>query len=232
MDYQNRVGSKFGGGGMYGEAESNADRRERLRKLALETIDLAKDPYILRTHLGTIECKLCLTLHPNEGSYLAHTQGKKHQTNLARRAAKESKENELNMSTNAPGPEVIMPKKTFVKIGRPGYKVTKVKQNIPAQDGQEGRTRMGLMFQVHYPQIKDNERPRRRLMSAFEQRREMPNAAYQYLLIAAEPYETIAFRIPSGTVNINEEDDLGDDSVGWDFWDADTKNYSVQLLWD
>lgn len=27
---------------MYGEAESNADRRERLRKLALETIDLAK----------------------------------------------------------------------------------------------------------------------------------------------------------------------------------------------
>lgn len=88
------------------------------------------------------------------------------------------------MSTNAPGPEIIMPKKTFVKIGRPGYKVTKVKQNIPAQDGQEGRTRMGLMFQVHYPQIKDNERPRRRLMSAFEQRREMPNAAYQYLLVS------------------------------------------------
>jgi hypothetical protein len=26
------------------------------------------------------------------GSYLAHTQGKKHQTNLARRAAKENKE--------------------------------------------------------------------------------------------------------------------------------------------
>ena len=39
---QNRVGSKFGGGGVAGASESNIDRRERLRKLALETIDLAK----------------------------------------------------------------------------------------------------------------------------------------------------------------------------------------------
>ncbi|EOQ99566.1 Pre-mRNA-splicing factor sap62 [Wallemia ichthyophaga EXF-994] len=241
LDHQNRVGSKFGGGGIYGEAESNADRRERLRKLALETIDLSKDPYILRTHLGTIECKLCLTLHPNEGSYLAHTQGKKHQTNLARRAAKESKENELSMSTTnsngVPGPDTITPKKHFVKIGRPGYKVTKVKQVIGSSDGgadgnEPATTKVGLLFHVHLPQIKDNEKPRRRLMSAFEQRREMPNAAYQYLLIAAEPYETIAFRVPSGTVNINQQDQLGDDAVGWDFWDVDAKNYSVQLLWD
>ena len=41
---------------------------------------------------GSYECKLCLTLHNNEGSYLAHTQGKKHQANLARRADKEAKE--------------------------------------------------------------------------------------------------------------------------------------------
>lgn len=50
------------------------DRRERLRRLALETIDLAKDPYFMRNHLGQIECRLCLTLHNNEGNYLAHTQ--------------------------------------------------------------------------------------------------------------------------------------------------------------
>ena len=63
----------------------------------------------MRNHLGSYECKLCLTLHTNEGivqglygncgditccrllpgSYLAHTQGKKHQINLARRAARE-----------------------------------------------------------------------------------------------------------------------------------------------
>ena len=67
------------------------ERRERLAALAAETIDLAKDPYFMRfadlssvhfgdnlnlyrNHLGTYECKLCLTLHNNEASYLAHTQ--------------------------------------------------------------------------------------------------------------------------------------------------------------
>ena len=30
------------------------DRRERLRRLALETIDLSKDPYFMRNHLGQV----------------------------------------------------------------------------------------------------------------------------------------------------------------------------------
>jgi hypothetical protein len=106
--------------------QENVDRRERLRRLAMETIDLAKDPYYMRNHLGQvrvarrwwgaqrigacsraqvsrvedaspllpflvlcacacasltpvlpalqIECRLCLTVHTNEGNYLAHTQ--------------------------------------------------------------------------------------------------------------------------------------------------------------
>ena len=73
------------------EAQAAIDRRERLRKLALETIDLSKDPYFMRNHIGTFECKLCLTLHNTEGNYLAHTQGKRHQSNLARRAAMEAR---------------------------------------------------------------------------------------------------------------------------------------------
>ena len=40
------------------------DRRERLRRLALETIDLAKDPYFMRNHLGRYDpnpaiCQIC-----------------------------------------------------------------------------------------------------------------------------------------------------------------------------
>lgn len=31
------------------------DRRERLRRLAMETIDLAKDPYYMRNHLGQVQ---------------------------------------------------------------------------------------------------------------------------------------------------------------------------------
>ena len=76
MDFQNRAGGKTGTGGQASWSEMNRDRRERLRQLALETIDLAKDPYFMKNHLGSYECKLCLTLHNNEGSYLAHTQVK------------------------------------------------------------------------------------------------------------------------------------------------------------
>ena len=87
VDRQNRVGSKFGGGGVSSAQQTERERKERLRQLAMETVDLARDPYLMRNHLGTYECKLCLTLHTNEANYLSHTQGKKHQAGLARRAA-------------------------------------------------------------------------------------------------------------------------------------------------
>ncbi len=67
MDFQNRAGSKPGSGGVLSSQETAVARRERLRKLAMETIDLAKDPYLMKNHLGSFECKLCLTLHTNEG---------------------------------------------------------------------------------------------------------------------------------------------------------------------
>lgn len=70
----------------------------------------------MKNHLGSYECKLCLTLHNNEGNYLAHTQGKRHQQNLARRAAKEARDNPVLPQANRGS---IKPRKT-VKIGRPG----------------------------------------------------------------------------------------------------------------
>ena len=57
MDFQNRVGSKTGGGGVASWSESNRDRRERLRQLALETIDLNKVKMGLK-HLGPIEYEI------------------------------------------------------------------------------------------------------------------------------------------------------------------------------
>jgi splicing factor 3A subunit 2 len=54
----------------------------------------------MRNHIGTYECRLCLTLHSNEGSYMAHTQGKKHQTNLARRVAREARDAVIAPQTN------------------------------------------------------------------------------------------------------------------------------------
>ncbi|CAD6576942.1 MAG: hypothetical protein CYPHOPRED_000128 [Cyphobasidiales sp. Tagirdzhanova-0007] len=207
----------FGGGGVAGVNESSVDRRERLRKLALETIDLAKDPYILRNHLGGIECRLCLTLHTNEGSYLAHTQGKKHQTNLARRAAREAKDTSVYQAQlqAAQTPNTQIQVKQFIKIGSPGYQVTKIKDPITGQ--------LGLLFQIHYPKIQKDIRPRQRFMSSYEQHVEAPAREYQYLVIAAEPYQSISFKIQSREVDAAE-------GRSWEYWDPDSHTYSFQFL--
>lgn len=54
MDFQNRPGGKTGSGGVASWSETNRDRRERLRQLALETIDINKDPYFMKNHLGNL----------------------------------------------------------------------------------------------------------------------------------------------------------------------------------
>ncbi len=52
-----------------------------------------------------------------------------------------------------------------------------------------------LLFQIDYPEITDNIVPKHRFMSGFEQHVETPDRRWQYLLFAAEPYETIAFKV-------------------------------------
>merc|ERR1711935_10531 len=210
MDFQNRAGSKPGSGGAASGQNEAIERRERLRKLALETIDIQKDPYFMKNHLGQYECKLCLTLHMNEGNYLAHTQGKRHQYNLGRRAAQDSSD------TVTPAPVIkpkVQPRKT-VKIGRPGYRVTKQREPETNQ--------RSLVFQVDYPEIEEGLQPRHRFVSAYEQRVEAPDPNYQYLIFACEPYENIAFKIP------NKEIDKNDDKFHT-YWDHLKLCFTLQL---
>ena len=54
---------------------------------------------------------------------------------------------------------------------------------------------------MEYPEIDDGEKPRHRFMSAYEQKKEAWDKAYQYLLFAAEPYEVIAFKVPNMEVD-------------------------------
>ena len=49
--------------------------------------------------------------------------------------------------------------------------------------------------QIDYPEIVDGVVPRHRFMAAYEQKVEPPDKKWQYLLFAAEPYETIAFKV-------------------------------------
>jgi len=211
VDRQNRAGHK--GGAPATDQEMAMDRRERLRKLALETIDLSKDPYFMPNHLGSYECKLCLTLHTNEGSYLAHTQGKKHQINLARRAAKEK---EMQTFGVAPPPKAgTKTVRKTIKIGRPGYRVTKCRD--PSSKDKV------LLFEVEYPEIETNTVPKTRMMSAYEQKVETPDPEHQYLLLAAEPYETICFKIPNGSISTEDKDK-------WhEAWDRQKKQFTLQI---
>ncbi|KAI9172080.1 Beta-phenylalanine transaminase [Paramyrothecium foliicola] len=220
MDYQNRAGSKFGGGGVASQSATNADRRERLRKLALESIDLDKDPYFFKNHVGSFECRLCLTVHQNDGSYLAHTQGKKHQTNLARRAAREQKEGKQNVDPATGLPVGITgaglgARKNIVKIGRPGYKITKIRDPVSRQQG--------LLFQLQYPDATPETDPKWQVMNAFTQRVEEPDRNFQYFLVAAEPYETVGFKIPARELDKREDKQFS-------FWDPDAKEFWVQVM--
>ena len=150
-------------------------------------------------------------LHNNEGSYLAHTQGKKHQSNLARRAAKDAKDNNQlpQLSTKS-----RVDVKKFVKIGRPGYRITK---QLDASNNQQS-----LLFQIDYPEIADHIMPRHRFMSAYEQKIEPPDRHWQYVLFAAEPYETIAFKVPSREVDKSE-------GKFWTLWNKDSKQFFLQF---
>ncbi|CAO3647542.1 unnamed protein product [Cunninghamella blakesleeana] len=80
-----------------------------------------------------------------------------------------------------------------------------------------------MLFQIQYPHIAEDVIPRHRFMSAYEQHVETPNKSHQYLLIAAEPYETIAYKIQSKEI---------DRSPGkfWTHWDKDSKQFSMQFF--
>ena len=59
-------------------------------------------------------------------------------------------------------------------------------------------------------------------MSAFEQRIEAPDKNFQFLLFAAEPYVTVAFKIPNMEIDRNE-------GKFYENWDVDRKIYIMFL---
>lgn len=221
VDRQNREGVRFGGGAPASDAQQSRARRDRLRQLALETFDVTKDPYLSRNHVGSLECRLCTTVHATEGSYMAHTMGKRHQQSLQRRAERDAK---LNSNTNLARllPSARVPVRKSLKIGRPGYKVTKffVPGTGTGSDGGE-QANKGLEFELHFPDIEPGMQPRHSFMSAFEQRVEPIDKRFQYLLFAAHPYETVGFKLPNEPVDKHQFETR---------WDKDAKVFRLKLV--
>ena len=96
-----------------------------------------------------------------------------------------------------------------VTIGVPQYVVERF-----VVEGERGGPQVGLRITVSYPEIVDGIQPRHRFMSAFEQKIEVPDKEFQYVLFAAEPYSTIAVKIP----NLPLDRDPNKFYTNWD-WD-------------
>ena len=227
--------NKIGTGGYSSISMINLERRDRLRKIAAETTDLMKDPYFYRNHMGIYECKLCLTIHNNEGSYLAHTQSKKHQTNLNKRKVIEAKHNLLIQEIKNEQKEKMENLKIkYIKIGRPAYRIMKEKDFMSHK--------RKIKFEIDYPLIKENITPQFRIMSELEvntqkngnnedddinnkindeEKNKIENK-YHYVVFAAEPYENIAVRIPNMPLDYNTEKHFS-------YWDEGKKIFYLTL---
>jgi splicing factor 3A subunit 2 len=136
-------GAKKGAGDLASEELVKLQRKERLRGIAAVVFDIKNDPYVMKNHIGGLECRLCSTPHPNEANYMVHTEGKRHKENLAKRMA------QLNKNKPATAAPVVERKKIEVrrtpKIGRPGFKIVK-------QLDRE-RNRHSLLFRVRRHQM-------------------------------------------------------------------------------
>ena len=62
-----------------------------------------------------------------------------------------------------------------------------------------------------------------RFMSSFEQKVEPADRHWQYLVIAADPYDTIAFKIPSQEI-------LTENEHFFTHWDVDSCQFSIQFM--
>lgn len=163
------------------------------------------DDQILRHESGSVECKLCLTLHPNETSFLAHAQGKRHQTNQQKLATKSKPETNSQSIKGA--------SQTTRKVGIPRYQIQKIKDSET--------NKMGFQIELSIPKFNSPIPPMYRIMSTYEQTIEPINSDYQYLVLVAEPYENVAFKIPSKPI---------DEDKSWDFYNKTKNSYNLQLM--
>jgi len=177
------------GGGEYNAQLDKIERSHRLSTLKLQDKDLSEEQNLFRNQYGLLECKLCCTHHRTEASYIAHTYGKQHQRNLERRRVVLARK-EAMVGGCRTGAQPKPPPSThkLPKIGDPGFNIYRTKNPSGS---------LSILFELTYDQIKKNTAPKYRIMSTFEQKMEAPDPRYQFVLFAAQPYNTVAFKIPN-----------------------------------
>lgn len=243
MSYSGRVNSKKGSGGLADRSEAGVYLKQRVKELlANDVLNLDADPYVYKNHLGILECKICLTTHVNEASYISHLCGKKHQINLSKRKDLDQKFNKQQTTPKFDNLVSITntPKRKWIKIGKPAYKIIKLRD--PDTD------QLGVLICVKLPKISVEE-PFFRFMSNFELtvknkslynsfikknissygRSDLSN--FQCLVISAEPYENICFLIPDKKEIEKSTNSDNASNNYWSHWDSDVKDFYLQFFY-
>ncbi|RKP32145.1 hypothetical protein METBISCDRAFT_21667 [Metschnikowia bicuspidata] len=241
MDYTDRVNSKKGAGAIADRQEANLHTKQRIKSLLMTlVIDLEKDPYLFRNHLGNLECRLCLTQHTTESSYLSHLSGRRHLTNLERRRTYSERVNKGEQSQNFTTMTNI-PRRYWKAIGNPIYKITKIRH--------PESLRMGFLLQVNYQRMtvlepffcfmsyyELSQKTRERCVEYLQKEKEdhededvVDPLRWQYLVLSAEPYNNITFAFPAHLKLETTSDDKKTESLWW-YWDRDSGEYFLQVL--
>ncbi|KAI3402795.1 sap62 [Candida oxycetoniae] len=249
MDYSDRVNSKKGAGGIASAEDANIHTKKRVQELlATHILDIENDPYVFRNHLGLLECRLCLTTHNNEASYISHLGGRKHHVNLERRRVLDEKQHRQHQYQQKINEQISISnieKRSWKKIGQPEYKISKIRD--PETD------QVGLIISVKVPKITVEE-PIFRFMSYFEltsknqnmytkyvekmrsdndgdEEEELNESDNQLLIISAEPYENIAIVLPNKKEIEKPQGKNEMSDKFWWVWDNDTKEFVLQMLY-
>lgn len=193
------------------------NQRDIVRSAGVKVYEVTKSEWCFKNNLGQFVCRLCSTVHPNEANMYVHFQGKRHKNNAARvedarrrvREAQEQREaGTFNAQQGANGGAANSGRAP--RIGRP---IVTMRKEI-------GEGKCSLRIELSYPLIEEGTRPLHRFLNTFEQSKEQQDPSVMYLLFAAEPYETVAIKLPFLRVDQTAEGNRAS-------WDGAKKVYSL-----
>merc|ERR1711998_157300 len=163
-------------------------KKEILKKIAIETINLKNDPFYLKFSETKIKCKLCLTNHKSDSSYLAHTQGKRHSNNIRIRFnSNVFKISNNNISANDLSKNESLP---TLKIIKAFIKTT---------------TQKCIQILICFLELLENSKPDFRVMTTFEQSVESVDINYQFLLISKKDFKTVGLKVPNFKIDYEND---------------------------
>lgn len=254
MDYQNRAGSKKGGGGIVSDSQANLARRKQVDELlrhgqevpytfqedrGQNQNEVNRDPYIYKNNSGKLVCKLCSTMHMSWVSVERHLSGKKHGLNVLRRG------NATDRTGNVQQPReehdqqfqaAIEERRNSLKCNgiAPACKIANVK------DTKTGN--LGITIQADYSQqsqssFEEDQKkliPFARIVSGLELP-EVEKKDKKFVVIAYEPFVNAAVEIPPDKNIImgntyETKDALDEFNRKCTFWDSDSGMFYVQFF--